>query len=176
MATLNQAKIIKALEKMVTAPNDDFIFPFSQPTELQTRRSSVFRWEIHSVMQPKQMVILPSPIRCTFILLQMVPPLKRLFEDTLALPVIEQRKIRFILVTDYTTVIAYDRTVKDQTTFDYSDFKTNYEFFLPLTGLCEKAIAYSEHPADTKPVRRWDGCMTISRSSIVMKIMMKNIR
>lgn len=96
------------------------------------------------------MVILPSPIRCTFILLQMVPPLKRHFEDTLALPVIEQRKIRFILVTDYTTVIAYDRTVKDQTTFDYSDFKTNYEFFLPLTGLCEKAIAYSEHPADTK--------------------------
>ena len=63
---------------------------------------------------------------------------------------IEQQKIRFILVTDYTTVIAYDRTVKDQTTFDYSDFKTNYEFFLPLTGLYEKAIAYSEHPADTK--------------------------
>ena len=62
---------------------------------------------------------------------------------------IEQQKIRFILVTDYTTVIAYDRTVKDQTTFDYSDFKTNYEFFLPLTGLYEKAIAYSEHPADT---------------------------
>lgn len=62
---------------------------------------------------------------------------------------IEQQKIRFILVTDYTTVIAYDRIVKDQTTFDYSDFKTNYEFFLPLTGLYEKAIAYSEHPADT---------------------------
>ena len=28
MATLNQAKIIKALEKIVTAPNDDFIFSF----------------------------------------------------------------------------------------------------------------------------------------------------
>lgn len=75
---------------------------------------------------------------------------EKAFEDTLALPVIEQRKIRFILVTDYTTVIAYDRTVIGQTTFDYSDFKTNYEFFLPLTGLYEKAIAYSEHPTDTK--------------------------
>ena len=71
---LNQAKIIKALEKMVTAPNDDFIFPFSQPTELQTRRSSFFR------------VILPSPSRCTSILLQTFLPA---FEDALALPVIE---------------------------------------------------------------------------------------
>lgn len=28
MAALNQAKIIKELEKMVTAPNDNFIFSF----------------------------------------------------------------------------------------------------------------------------------------------------
>ena len=28
MAALNQAKIIKELEKMVTAPNNDFIFSF----------------------------------------------------------------------------------------------------------------------------------------------------
>lgn|GEM_PF-4385352 len=40
--------------------------------------------------------------------------LEKPFEDALALPVIEQHKIRFILVMDYTTVIAYNRTVKNQ--------------------------------------------------------------
>ena len=62
--------------------------------------------------------------------------------------------------------MAYDRTIKDQTTFDYSDFKTNYEFFLPLTGKYEKAVAYSEHPADTKACekmgRLYDHIQTIN--------------
>lgn len=150
MATLNQAKIIKALEKMVTAPNDDFIFSFL--SAYGTPNATIERLQMGDpqrnvakidgdIALPNQMYFHPVTDGSS---------LEKAFEDTLALPVIEQRKIRFILVTDYTTVIAYDRTVKDQTTFDYSDFKTNYEFFLPLTGLYEKAIAYSEHPADTK--------------------------
>lgn len=150
MAALNQAKIIKALEKMVTAPNDDFIFSFlsAYGTPNATIKLLQMGDPQRNVAKTDGDIALSRQIY--FHPVTNGSSLEKAFEDILALPVIEQRKIRFILVTDYTTVIAYDRTVKDQTTFDYSDFKTNYEFFLPLTGLYEKAIAYSEHPADTK--------------------------
>ena len=150
MATLNQAKIIKALEKIVTAPNDDFIFSFlsAYGTPKATIRLLQMGDPQRNVAKIDGDIALSRQIY--FHPVTDGSSLEQAFEDTLALSVIEQQKIRFILVTDYTTVIAYDRTVKDQTTFDYSDFKTNYEFFLPLTGLYEKAIAYSEHPADTK--------------------------
>ena len=150
MAALNQAKIIKELEKMVTAPNDNFIFSFL--SAYGTPKATI---KLLQIGDPQRNV---AKIDGDIALSRQIyfhpvtdgSSLEQAFEDIFALSMIEQQKIRFILVTDYTTVIAYDRTVKDQTTFDYSDFKTNYEFFLPLTGLYEKAIAYSEHPADTK--------------------------
>ena len=150
MAALNQAKIIKELEKMVTAPNDNFIFSFlsAYGTPKATIKLLQMGDPQRNVAKTDGDIALSRQIY--FHPVTNGSSLEQAFEDILALPVIEQQKIRFILVTDYTTVIAYDRTVKDQTTFDYSDFKTNYEFFLPLTGLYEKAIAYSEHPADTK--------------------------
>lgn len=150
MAALNQAKIIKELEKMVTAPNDNFIFSFL--SAYGTPKATI---KLLQIGDPQRNV---AKIDGDIALSRQIyfhpvtdgSSLEQAFEDIFALSMIEQQKIRFILVTDYTAVIAYDRTVKDQTTFDYSDFKTNYEFFLPLTGLYEKAIAYSEHPADTK--------------------------
>lgn len=150
MATLNQAKIIKALEKIVTAPNDDFIFSFlsAYGTPKATIRLLQMGDPQRNVAKIDGDIALSRQIY--FHPVTDGSSLEQAFEDIFALSMIEQQKIRFILVTDYMTVIAYDRTVKDQTTFDYSDFKTNYEFFLPLTGLYEKAIAYSEHPADTK--------------------------
>ena len=150
MAALNQAKIIKALEKMVAAPNKDCIFSFLSAYGIPN--ATIKRLQMGDPQ--RNLAKIPGDIALSrqiyFHPVTDGSSLEQAFEDIFALPVIEQQKIRFILVTDYTTVIAYDRTVKDQTTFDYSDFKTNYEFFLPLTGLYEKAIAYSEHPADTK--------------------------
>ena len=70
--------------------------------------------------------------------------------EILALPVLDQHKIRFVLVTDFTTVAACDRKVKDNTEFDFAELELNYEFFLPLTGKYEKAIEHAEHPADVK--------------------------
>lgn len=71
-------------------------------------------------------------------------------ETIRALPLLTQHKIRFVMVTDFKTVLAYDAKVDDFTEFDFDDFKTNFEFFLPLTGQYEKAVAYAEHPADVK--------------------------
>ena len=150
MAALNQAKIIKALEKMVAAPNKDCIFSFLSAYGIPN--ATIKRLQMGDPQ--RNLAKIPGDIALSrqiyFHPVTDGSSVEKAFEDTLSLPVIEQHKIRFILVTDYKTVMAYDGKVKDQRTFDYSDFKTNYEFFLPLTGQYEKAVAYSEHPADTK--------------------------
>lgn len=66
-------------------------------------------------------------------------------DETLA-----KHQIRFYLTTDFENVVAYDRRVDDWTSFAHEDLRDNYEFFLPLTGLYEKPLAYTSHPADVK--------------------------
>ena len=61
-----------------------------------------------------------------------------------------KHQIRFYLSTDFENVVAYDRRVDDWTFFAHEDLRDNYEFFLPLTGLYEKPLAYTSHPADVK--------------------------
>ena len=61
-----------------------------------------------------------------------------------------KHQIRFYLSTDFANVVAYDRRVDDWTSFAHEDLRDNYEFFLPLTGLYEKPLAYTSHPADVK--------------------------
>lgn len=61
-----------------------------------------------------------------------------------------KHQIRFYLSTDFENVVAYDRRVDDWTSFAHKDLRENYEFFLPLTGLYEKPLAYTSHPADLK--------------------------
>lgn len=61
-----------------------------------------------------------------------------------------KHQIRFYLSTDFENVVAYDRRVDDWTSFAHEDLRDNYEFFLPLTGLYEKPLAYTSHPADVK--------------------------
>lgn len=63
-------------------------------------------------------------------------------------------KIRFFLSTNFEVVVAYDRRVDDWTSFDIADLPRNYEFFLPLTGLFEKELAYNPHPADLKASKK----------------------
>jgi len=150
MAALNQAKIITALEKIVTEAREDFIFSFL--LAFGTPKATVKRLQ----MGDKQRNIAQAAGDIGVAQKIYFHPLKKgeapqsTLERLLALPLIEQHKIRFVMVTDFKTVLAYDGKVDDQTEFDFDDFKTNYEFFLPLTGQYEKAVVYAEHPADVK--------------------------
>ena len=150
MAALNQARIITALEKIVTEAREDFIFSFL--LAYGTPRATVKRLQ----MGDKQRNIAQAAGDIGVAQKIYFHPLKKgedpqdTLTSLLALPLITQHKIRFIMVTDFKTVLAYDGKVDDQTEFDFDDFKTNYEFFLPLTGQYEKAVAYAEHPADVK--------------------------
>lgn len=150
MAALNQARIITALEKIVTEAREDFIFSFL--LAYGTPKATVKRLQ----MGDKQRNIAQAAGDIGVAQKIYFRPLKKgedpqdTLTSLLALPLITQHKIRFIMVTDFKTVLAYDGKVDDQTEFDFDDLKANYEFFLPLTGQYEKAVAYAEHPADVK--------------------------
>lgn len=60
-----------------------------------------------------------------------------------------QNEIRFVIVTDFSTLVAFDLKADEQLEITVTDLPLHYAFFLPLAGY-EKAILYSEHPADVK--------------------------
>ncbi|NRP10370.1 MULTISPECIES: DNA methyltransferase [unclassified Marinobacterium] len=64
-------------------------------------------------------------------------------------PVVKSNDIRFIVVTDFDSLVAFDLKAEESLDTDINLLDKQYAFFLPLAGY-EKAIMYSEHPADIK--------------------------
>lgn len=64
--------------------------------------------------------------------------------------VIASNDIRFVMVTDFDSVVAFDLKVDETLDTDIRILDKQYAFFLPLIAGYEKAIMYSEHPADIK--------------------------
>ncbi|WP_310441304.1 DNA methyltransferase [Sulfurimonas sp.] len=56
---------------------------------------------------------------------------------------------RFIIVTDYETLLAYDTKTEDTLDTELLNIVNHYDFFLPLAGM-EKANFQDENPADVK--------------------------
>ena len=56
---------------------------------------------------------------------------------------------RFIIVTDYETLLAYDTKTQDSLDTEFLNIVNHYDFFLPLAGM-EKATFADENPADVK--------------------------
>jgi type II restriction/modification system DNA methylase subunit YeeA len=56
---------------------------------------------------------------------------------------------RFIIVTDYETLLAYDTKTDDSLDTEILNIANHYDFFLPLAGM-EKAAFTDENPADVK--------------------------
>ncbi len=61
----------------------------------------------------------------------------------------QKQKPRFIIVTDYKTLLAYDTKTTDTLDIDIQDLGKHYDFFLPLAGM-EKSKHIDENPADVK--------------------------
>ena len=66
-----------------------------------------------------------------------------------SLPTTPKDKIRFLFVTDFQDVVAYDMKAKALLDVEFVDLHKNYAFFLPLAGI-EKYELTDEHPADIK--------------------------
>ena len=147
---LNQAKVMKDLEGVISGDKGDFIWGFLKA--YKTPPVTIKR--IRSGDSQRNAAKIDGDIAISqkiyFRAVEQGISLEKTVEEIRTLPVFESEKIRFILVTDYHSVYAYDKKVQDYADFDFSELPVNYEFFLPLTGEYEKAIAYAEHPADIK--------------------------
>ena len=60
---------------------------------------------------------------------------------------------RFVIVTDYVTLLAYDTKTKDTLDTSLKDFAKRFDFFLPWAGR-EKAHNKPENPADVKAAEK----------------------
>ena len=70
-------------------------------------------------------------------------------DELKALPSNGKNGIRFVIVTDWVDVVAYDIKADERLECLLTALPENYTFFLPLAGF-EKAQIYSENPADVK--------------------------
>lgn len=64
-----------------------------------------------------------------------------------------KRDERFVIVTNYTTLLSIDTKTDDRLVIDLKDLPKHYDFFLPWAGM-EKAQHASENPADVKAAER----------------------
>jgi hypothetical protein len=63
--------------------------------------------------------------------------------------VVARNDIRFVIVTDFKRLVAFDLKAEERLETTLDELDKQYAFFLPLAGF-EKAVMYSEHPADVK--------------------------
>lgn len=151
MAALNQAKIIKGLENLTDNLNQDSfffdflkIFGFSQPTIQKLAKND----------RSRNIGIQDGDYGLTkqiyFRSIKRNQNARTELDELLKEPVIKTQKVRFVIVTNFKTLVAFDARVEDSIEIDIEDLRNNYDFFLPLTGKYEKPLAYSTHPADTK--------------------------
>lgn len=75
--------------------------------------------------------------------------LEQVFEVLKQDPIITAQDIRFAIVTDFETILAYDFKAKELLDTAIDELPNQYGFFLPLAGY-EKAVMHSEHPADIR--------------------------
>ncbi len=150
MAALNHARIIKALQAAVDGQQPEFIYSFLKAYGFPA--STISRIKIGDTSRNAARVRgdIGIPRKLYFRAVKKGSSLDAAVDEISGCSVMETFKIRFILVTDFETVQAVDRKVEDRIEFDFTEFVKNYEFFLPLTGLFEKPVAYSQHPADLK--------------------------
>ncbi|WGE41824.1 N-6 DNA methylase [Actinobacillus equuli subsp. haemolyticus] len=67
---------------------------------------------------------------------------------------VKTHKIRFLLVTDFQNIEAYDLKAQDTLSIPFGELSRQYAFFLPFVAGYEKATLTSESPADTKAAEK----------------------
>ena len=146
---INQADILNSLEDVCRAVDkDDFIYallnsyglPKSTITLLRKGDSSLNVGVGDDVGLKKKVY---------FRALKSDEDLEVVLEKLKTDPVTIKHDIRFLIVTDFENLLAYDTKAKDRLEVTINELPKQYAFFLPLAGY-EKAIMFSEHPADVR--------------------------
>lgn len=165
MAALNHSTIIKGFEKLVEEKDSEqFFFDFLKTLKFPAATIKRLREPNGSrnvacvsgdYGLAKQIYFHPA---------QNGEDLRRAITSLVNSPALQKHQIRFFLTTNFVDVVAYDKRVDDWTSFAFEDLRENYEFFLPLTGLYEKPLAYTSHPADAKACEKMGRLYDIIRT------------
>lgn len=146
---VSQASIIQSLENLVSDLNqDEFIFSFldaygfpkSTITRLRKEGDSRNVAENGDIGLRKQLY---------FRAVDQGADLNAQLDTLCESSVVARNDIRFVLVTDFKNLLAVDLKADERLDIEIQELDKNYAFFLPLAGY-EKAVMYSEHPADLK--------------------------
>ncbi|WP_412501412.1 class I SAM-dependent DNA methyltransferase [Shewanella chilikensis] len=150
---VNQAKIFEQLEALTKELNqNEFIFGFM----------AAFNFPKATITQvrdtgPRNVAKEPGHIgvknKFYYQSTALGDDLESLLEQRKADPATAKNKIRFIIVTDFERLLAWDTLSKELLDIEIEELFSNYAFFLPLVGL-EKAIIGSENPADVKAAEK----------------------
>lgn len=130
----------------------DFLQLFQTPkatiTRLKNNASNINKAEkpeFGEVAQAKQIYF--KPVESSENLFEALEQLK-------SSPIVHAHQIRFLFVTDYQSIEAYDCVAQDSISIPFSELAKEYVFFLPLISGYEKATITSESPADTKAAEK----------------------
>lgn len=150
---VNQAKIFQQLEQLTTELNpDEFIysfltsFDFPKATITQLRQGgsrNVAKEAGHIALKNKLYYQTASKEE----------DLGAVLEQRLRDPAIAKHKIRFIVITNFINLVAWDTLSQERLDIELDELHSNYGFFLPMVGL-EKAILGSENPADVRAAEK----------------------
>ena len=153
MAVVNHAIIMDGLEQATSnLDKNEFIFSFlsafnfpkSTLTLLKNGSSrNVAKIEGHIGIK-KKLYFQPA---------DMGSDIHQILDELLLSTVVRSHDLRFVIVTDFENLVAYDCKVDDKLDISFNDLHLHYGFFLPLVGL-EKAVLASENIADVKAAEK----------------------
>lgn len=152
----NQTQFFEYLEKLTTKvidknKKDDFIYDFL--TLLDVSKSTITSLKKNdgrfNVAANPEAGEVANKHRIYFKPVDEDQDLAKALSDVMSNPIINQHKIRMVMVTDFNTVLINDTKYDETLDCDFTDLYKNYHFLLPLAGL-ERAREYSEHPADVQ--------------------------
>lgn len=152
----NQTQFFEDLEKLITKVIDknkkeDFIYDFL--TLLDVSKSTITSLKKndgrYNVAADPEAGEVANKHRIYFKPVDAGQDLAKTLSEVMKSPIINQHKIRMVMVTDFNTVLINDTKYDEMLDCDFTDLYKNYHFLLPLAGL-ERAREYSEHPADVQ--------------------------
>ena len=152
----NQTQFFEDLEKLTTKvidknKKDDFIYDFL--TLLDVSKSTITSLKKNdgrfNVAANPEAGEVANKHRIYFKPVEEGQDLAKALSEVMNSPIINQHKIRMVMVTDFNTVLINDTKYDEALDCDFTDLYKNYHFLLPLAGL-ERAREYSEHPADVQ--------------------------
>ncbi|MDE4456134.1 DNA methyltransferase [Psychrobacter sp. DAB_AL62B] len=152
----NQTQFFEDLEKLTTKVIDknkkeDFIYDFLtlldvSKSTITSLRKNDGRYNVAANPEAGEVA---NKHRIYFKPIAAGQDLAKALSEMITSPIINQHKIRMVMVTDFDTVLISDTKYDETLDCDFTDLYKNYHFLLPLAGL-ERAREYSEHPADVQ--------------------------